>query len=104
MERIEDIKLLLAGEQTLLSRERTMHSYMQTGLAFTSVGILIMKFVSGVFYHSWSPPDCRVRETVYALPESYSQAEGEGSESRIRYRDDKVTSICTNSFGNAQFQ
>ncbi len=27
-----------------------MHSYMQTGLAFTSVGLLIMKFLSGVFY------------------------------------------------------
>ena len=27
-----------------------MHSYMQTGLAFTSVGIVIMKFLSGVFY------------------------------------------------------
>ena len=50
MERIEDIKLLLAEEQTLLSRERTMHSYMQTGLAFTSVGLLIMKFLLGVFY------------------------------------------------------
>jgi len=34
MEKDEDIKLLLAEEQTLLSRERTMHSYMQTGLAF----------------------------------------------------------------------
>ena len=27
-----------------------MHSYMQTGLAFTSVGLLIMKFLSGIFY------------------------------------------------------
>ena len=27
-----------------------MHSYMQTGLAFTSVGIVIMKFLSGIFY------------------------------------------------------
>ena len=42
--------LLLAEEQTLLSRERTMHSYMQTDLAFTSVGLLIMKFLSGVSY------------------------------------------------------
>ena len=50
MERDEDIRLLLAEEQTLLSRERTMHSYMQTGLAFTSVGLLIMKFLSGIFY------------------------------------------------------
>jgi uncharacterized membrane protein YidH (DUF202 family) len=50
MERIEDIKLLLAEEQTLLSRERTMHSYMQTGLAFSSVGLLIMKFLMGIFY------------------------------------------------------
>ncbi|HVN97564.1 MAG TPA: DUF202 domain-containing protein [Syntrophorhabdaceae bacterium] len=46
----EDIKLLLAEEQTLLSRERTMHSYMQTGLAFTSVGLLIMKFLGGIPY------------------------------------------------------
>jgi uncharacterized membrane protein YidH (DUF202 family) len=37
-------------EQTFLSRERTMHSYMQTGLAFTSVGLFIMKFLSGLFY------------------------------------------------------
>jgi uncharacterized membrane protein YidH (DUF202 family) len=50
MERNEDITLVLAEEQTLLSRERTRHSYMQTGLAFTSVGLLIMKFLSGVFY------------------------------------------------------
>jgi hypothetical protein len=27
-----------------------MHSYMQTGLAFTSVGLLIMKFLAGVSY------------------------------------------------------
>ena len=52
MERIEDIKLLLAEEQTLLSRERTMHSYMQTGLAFSSVGLLIMKFLARVFFIS----------------------------------------------------
>ena len=37
-------------EQTLLSRERTMHSYMQTGLAFTSVGLFIIKFLSGLLY------------------------------------------------------
>ncbi len=50
MDKDEDIRLLLAEEQTLLSRERTMHSYMQTGLAFTSVGLLIMKFLPGIFY------------------------------------------------------
>ncbi len=50
MESNDDIKLLLMEEQTLLSRERTMHSYMQTGLAFTSVGLVIMKFLSGLFY------------------------------------------------------
>jgi uncharacterized membrane protein YidH (DUF202 family) len=50
MESHEEIKLLLMEEQTLLSRERTMHSYMQTGLAFTSVGLFIMKFLSGLFY------------------------------------------------------
>lgn len=50
MNRIEEIKLLLAEEQTLLSRERTMHSYMQTGLAFTSVGLVIMKFLEGISY------------------------------------------------------
>jgi uncharacterized membrane protein YidH (DUF202 family) len=50
MENNEDIKLLLMEEQTLLSRERTMHSYMQTGLAFTSVGLFIMKFLNGPLY------------------------------------------------------
>jgi uncharacterized membrane protein YidH (DUF202 family) len=50
MDRIEDIKLILAQEQPLLSRERTMHLYMQTGLAFTSVGLLITKFLSAVSY------------------------------------------------------
>ncbi len=50
MEKNEDIRLLLAEEQTLLSRERTMHSYMQTGLAFTSVGLLIVKFLGEIFY------------------------------------------------------
>ncbi len=50
METDEDIRILLAEEQTLLSRERTMHSYMQTGLAFTSVGLLIMKFLGGPLY------------------------------------------------------
>lgn len=41
MDNNEEIKLLLLQEQTLLSRERTRHSYMQTGLAFSSVGLLI---------------------------------------------------------------
>jgi uncharacterized membrane protein YidH (DUF202 family) len=50
MENNDDIKLLLMEEQTFLSRERTMHSYMQTGLAFTSVGLFIMKFLSGLLY------------------------------------------------------
>ena len=50
MESNDEIKLLLMEEQTLLSRERTMHSYMQPGLAFTSVGLFIMKFLSGLFY------------------------------------------------------
>ena len=49
MDRNEDIKILLAEEQMLLSRERTMHSYMQTGLAFTSVGLVIVKFLGGIF-------------------------------------------------------
>ena len=53
METNEEIKLLLLEEQTLLSRERTMHSYMQTGLAFTSVGLLIIKFLAGFFYSVW---------------------------------------------------
>jgi hypothetical protein len=39
MDTREEIKLLLLEEQTLLSRERTMHSYLQTGLAFSSVGL-----------------------------------------------------------------
>jgi sulfite exporter TauE/SafE len=46
----DDIKLLLMEKQTILSRERTMHSYMQTGLAFTPVGLFIMKFLSGLLY------------------------------------------------------
>jgi len=54
MDRLEEIKLLLAEEQTLLSRERTMHSYMQTGLAFTSVGLVIMKFLEGAYYFYFS--------------------------------------------------
>jgi len=48
MDWIEDIKLLLAEEQPLLSRERTIHLYMQTGSAFTSVGLLITKLLSAV--------------------------------------------------------
>lgn len=43
-----DIRIILAEEQTLLSRERTMHSYMQTGLTFTSVGLVIVKFLGGI--------------------------------------------------------
>jgi uncharacterized membrane protein YidH (DUF202 family) len=50
LDKNEEIKLLLLEEQTLLSRERTMHSYMQTGLAFTSVGLVIIKFLEGFFY------------------------------------------------------
>ncbi len=50
MDKNEEIKHHLLEEQTLLSRERTMHSYMQTGLAFTSVGLLIIKFLTGFFY------------------------------------------------------
>jgi sulfite exporter TauE/SafE len=46
----DDIRLLLMEEQTLLSRERTMHSYMQTGLAFSSVGLMVMKFFAGFYY------------------------------------------------------
>jgi hypothetical protein len=45
MDKNGDIMILLAEEQTFLSRERTMHSYMQTGLAFSSVGLLIMKYL-----------------------------------------------------------
>jgi uncharacterized membrane protein YidH (DUF202 family) len=48
MAREIDIRIILAEEQTLLSRERTMHSYMQTGLAFTSVGLVIVKFLGGI--------------------------------------------------------
>ena len=49
MEKDEDIKLLLAEEQTLLSRERTMHSYMQTR-SHDLCGLVVMKFLSGIFY------------------------------------------------------
>ncbi len=47
MDRKEDIIILLAEEQTSLPRERTMHSYMQTGLAFSSVGLLTGFFSVG---------------------------------------------------------
>ncbi len=50
MDRNRNIKILLAEEQTLLSWERTMHSYMQAGLTFCSVGLVIMKFLTGAFY------------------------------------------------------
>jgi uncharacterized membrane protein YidH (DUF202 family) len=50
MEREKDIIILLAEEQTLLSRERTMHSYMQTGLAFTSVGLVVIKLLGGLLF------------------------------------------------------
>ena len=46
----QDIRILFAEEQTLLSWERTMHSCMQAGLAFCSVGLVIIKFLTGVFY------------------------------------------------------
>jgi hypothetical protein len=51
MDQERNIMILLAEEQTLLSRERTMHSYMQTGLAFTSVGLVVIKFLGGFFYY-----------------------------------------------------
>jgi uncharacterized membrane protein YidH (DUF202 family) len=50
MDRNQDIKLLLAEEQALLSWERTMHSCMQAGLASCSVGFVIIKFLTGAFY------------------------------------------------------
>ncbi len=50
MEKERDIRILMPEEQTLLSRERTMHSYMQTGLAFTSVGLVIIEFLGGLLY------------------------------------------------------
>jgi hypothetical protein len=50
IEREDDIRLFMAEEQTLLSRERTMHSCMQTGLVFISVGLVIIKFLGGIFY------------------------------------------------------
>ncbi|MEM2954484.1 MAG: DUF202 domain-containing protein, partial [Candidatus Nanoarchaeia archaeon] len=37
-------QLLLMEEQTLLSRERTMQQYIATGLAFITVGLLVLKF------------------------------------------------------------
>ena len=46
----EDIQILLSEEQTILSRERTMHSYMQTGLAFISVSLIILNLLKDGFY------------------------------------------------------
>ena len=43
-------QLLLEEEQTILSRERTMHSYMQTGLGFIGAGLLAIKFLDGILY------------------------------------------------------
>jgi len=45
-----DRLLLLSEEQTILSRERTMHAYMQTGLAFISVGVIILQVIQGSSY------------------------------------------------------
>ncbi|MBI4895298.1 MAG: DUF202 domain-containing protein [Candidatus Aenigmarchaeota archaeon] len=36
--------ILFSEEQTLLSRERTMHSYIQTGLTTIGVGLIMLKF------------------------------------------------------------
>lgn len=37
--------VVLAEEQTMLSRERTMQQYVATGLAFITVGLLVAKFL-----------------------------------------------------------
>ncbi len=44
------IREILAEEQTILSRERTTHSYMQTGIAFIGVGLVIINVFSGTGY------------------------------------------------------
>jgi hypothetical protein len=45
-----EIKLLLLEEQSLLSRERRDAFLYADRLAFTSVGLLIIKFLAGFFY------------------------------------------------------
>ena len=87
----DDIKLLLMEEQTLLSRERTMHSYMQTGLAFTSVGLAVMKFLSGLLlflrraglYYPGRPSHSRIGEAVCALQESNPKTPRKGDKARV---------------------
>jgi hypothetical protein len=83
MDRDENIKILLAEEAILLSRERTMHSYMRTGLTFNSVGLVILKLMTGTFYFLY----CRIRlhyrniahhrggKKVCAFPERCRQSE-----------------------------
>ncbi len=77
MDSNEDIKLLLMEEQTLLSRERTMHSYMQTGLTFTSVGLFYYEvserptlfLLRHSLYHSGLSSHSRSCKAVFALQE-----------------------------------
>ncbi|MBI5060710.1 MAG: DUF202 domain-containing protein [Candidatus Aenigmarchaeota archaeon] len=47
---LERIREVLAEEQTVLSRERTTHSYMQTGIAFIGVGLIIVNVFSSTGY------------------------------------------------------
>ena len=47
---LERAREALAEEQTVLSRERTTNSYMQTGIAFVGVGLVIINVFSGKGY------------------------------------------------------
>ncbi len=41
---------VLSEEQTLLSKQRTAHSFMQTGLVFVGLGLTVVKLFSEFFF------------------------------------------------------
>lgn len=41
---------VLSEEQTLLSKQRTAHSFMQTGLVFVGLGLTVVKLFSEIFF------------------------------------------------------
>lgn len=44
--------LLLAEEQTILARERTMQQYINTGLAFVGLGLIVARFFGNGHYQA----------------------------------------------------
>jgi len=41
---------VMSEEQTLLSKQRTAHSFMQTGLVFVGLGLTVVKLFSELFF------------------------------------------------------